>query len=223
MKKVIFPLVLCASVLVLCAPKAYSQVIVDNFGSANGFSTGILSPSTTGNYLAQSFTTDNATYNFVDVTVQVNVATTDALEAAIYDTVAQFPGNNLSGFVAATPAGTDTQTLQFNNLAASLTGLSKYWVVLRSTTDANSNFFWFHASNLNNLGNGQIGTGSVTHLHSATFGTTWVDDAPLFVGSESYILRVSGSSVTVATPEPGTLALILLGGGSLGLIRRRRS
>jgi hypothetical protein len=222
LKTLNIPLIIGTSLLVLSASTANAQVIVDNFASANGFGSGITSPTGTGNYLAQGFTNDSNSYSFVDVTVQVNVATTDPLEAAIYSNLAQEPGLDLSGFVSATPSGTGQQTLLFDHLAASLTGATKYFVVLRSSTNANSNFFWLHSDNgpTPNLGNGLIGTGANAQWTSSNFGNNWTSESGDFVGSESYILRVAGSTAGVTAPEPGTFALVLLGG--CGLIARRR-
>lgn len=223
LKTLNIPLVITTSLLVLSASTANAQVIVDNFASANGFRSGILPPSsTTGNYLAQGFKNDSNSYSFVDVTVQVNVATTNSLEAAIYSNLAQEPGLDLSGFVSAAPSGTGQQTVQFNHLAASLTGATKYFVVLRSSTNANSNFSWYHSDNgpTPNLGNGLIGTGANAQWFTSNSGSNWNSESGDFVGSESYILRVVGSTAGVTAPEPGTFALMLIGG--CGLIARRR-
>lgn len=222
--KTIFGSCFGVAILFMSANVSHAQqLILDNFSSQNAKNVFLSAPPS--GVLAQSFTTGASAFNFLNVFVVANAQNPGKLQLAIYDDIGGNPGNNLSGFQGGIR---QDNTSKFFNLSSAVSANTKYWAILGNIDPGNASFSWTDSNNDTNTGDGTIGIGSDAMKVSFGNNGLWTPVANFFppgqfLDTESFTLHVEGSNtITAILPEPGTLPLVLLVGGSLVPVVRRR-
>jgi hypothetical protein len=182
-----------------------AAVLSNNLDQAVSY-TELVDPSTT---IAASFGTGSQASTLSDVQMLIQLDGQVSPAVSLYSDQAGQPGSSIGSLSLLQPlTGQGLETALFSGQNLALSPNSTYWVVAQA---ASSSYEWAYTDS--NLGSGS----GFQHAWGVS-----LDNGAWFVSDiEPMMMSVEDSSV--ATPEPGSLLLLGLGGLAFGVFRRRLS
>jgi hypothetical protein len=234
-----FPL-FCSSVLLFCfaeAPAKASTVIYSSFGldntsdhtTASGDFLNVSGATAGYSELAAAFT-PFADYNAISVDLLLGFAgspfTSDQVDVAIYSDFSDAPGTALDGTTQITVPASMSDPAVYSAFIPStaLVEGTQYWLVV-SPARSGTGVAWFYNSASCGCALDSTNTTSQPGIpgwdDSADESQLYFDLSGIETGSGLGGGSTSGNPLSLAA-EPGTLALLGLGLGAIGLMRRRR-